>query len=215
MADAGQCVPGSWDVNNQGLFAAINAYTQAGFKGLRAQALASMAKALENTQNYRAAPECLQGEPRHWCRCPYRCRLPMNDLRARQGFRVTGNTIDNDSATPRVCVQFSEDAGEDRRRLRPLSSPLNDTAPKALEAKGKPDLRRGPGRMASRYKHRLRAQACRPRSTSRWTAQVDARRLRQGSRARPAASPATASCCPSTARRGIPIVTDQHRQRPT
>lgn len=106
MADAANRITGNWDVNNQGLSAAINAYLSSRTRSLRAQALASMAKALENTQNYRAGINAYKASLK-LVESPA-VQTAYEDLRSRQGFRVTGNTIDNDSATPRACVQFSE-----------------------------------------------------------------------------------------------------------
>ena len=56
------------------------------------------------------------------------------DLRSRQGFRVIGNTIDTDSATPRACVQFSEPLVKSGVDYTPFVT-LDGAAPKALEAK--------------------------------------------------------------------------------
>ena len=63
-------------------------------------------------------------------------RAAYDDLSARQGFRVTGNTIDNDSATPRACVQFSETLVKSRRRLHALRHRSTARAPKARRSQG-------------------------------------------------------------------------------
>tara|TARA_R100001129_G_scaffold173655_2_gene145353 strand:+ start:5131 stop:10584 length:5454 start_codon:yes stop_codon:yes gene_type:complete len=86
--------------------AALTAYDTSRTKSARAEALASLGTALENVEAWRPALSA------------YRASLKLNespalratyeDLRARKGFRVLDNTVDADSATPRVCVQFSE-----------------------------------------------------------------------------------------------------------
>lgn len=85
---------------------ALNAYELSRTRQTRAQALAALATAFRNAENYRAAltafKESLELVPSKVVQAAYR------DLRQRQGFRVTENTIDADGATPRACVQFSE-----------------------------------------------------------------------------------------------------------
>ncbi len=65
-----------------------------------------MGTSLEIAQNYRAAINAYKAslelvEAKT-------VRAALNDLQARQGFRVVNHTIDADSATARACVQFSE-----------------------------------------------------------------------------------------------------------
>jgi uncharacterized protein YfaS (alpha-2-macroglobulin family) len=86
---------------------ALNAYRTSRTATTRAAALAILAEAFETTQNWRPALEA------------YRASLELKEvpalraayaeLRAIRGFRVVDNSVDADSATPRVCVQFSED----------------------------------------------------------------------------------------------------------
>lgn len=86
---------------------AINAYRTSRTVSTRADGLAVLAQALETVQNWRPALAA------------YRASLDLKEvpalrdayaqLRATRGFRVVDNTVDADSETPRVCVQFSED----------------------------------------------------------------------------------------------------------
>ncbi|PTM94331.1 alpha-2-macroglobulin family protein [Mycoplana dimorpha] len=90
----------------QGPLAALNAYWLTRTANGRAAALAVLADALDKTGSYRAglnaykASLALVGDPA--------VRAAYLDLRARQGFRVVQHTIDSDNVTPRACVQFSE-----------------------------------------------------------------------------------------------------------
>ena len=128
MSEMGGRVANNYDINNQGLQAAINAYQLTRTKSVRANALVTMARALEYTQNYRyKASLKLVDNPT--------VKTAYEELRFRQGFRVVGNTVNSDSATPSACVQFSEPlikSGVDYTSF----VTLDGAAPKALEAKG-------------------------------------------------------------------------------
>lgn len=121
------------DTAGEATLAALNGYELTRTAESRADALAILAQALENSQNYRAALSA------------YKASLELVqaktvetaylDLRARQGFRVTGHTIDTDSASPRACVQFSEQLMKNGPDYASFVT-LDGTAPKAVEAKG-------------------------------------------------------------------------------
>ena len=86
---------------------AINAYEASRTASTRADSLAVLAEALTARQYWRPALSA------------YRASLDLREvpalraaydaLRASHGFRVVDNTVDADSETPRLCVQFSED----------------------------------------------------------------------------------------------------------
>jgi uncharacterized protein YfaS (alpha-2-macroglobulin family) len=132
MATAATRINNNYDINYQGLSAAINGYTLTRTKSARAASLAIMAKSLENNSYYRAGINA------------YKASLKLEDngtvrvayeaLRNAQGFRVIGNTIDNDSANPRACVQFSENLVKSDIDYSSYVT-LDGVAPKALEAK--------------------------------------------------------------------------------
>ncbi|PZM13625.1 alpha-2-macroglobulin family protein [Rhizobium tubonense] len=121
------------DVAGQAALAALNGYQLTRTTGSRADALAVLATSLANSQNYRAALNA------------YKASLALvqsrdvkaayADLRTRQGFRIIANTIDNDSITPRACVQFSEQLIKSGTDYTPFVL-LDGATPKALEAKG-------------------------------------------------------------------------------
>jgi hypothetical protein len=120
------------DASQKGQNAAIEAYYLSRTASVRAQALAVMAKSLEMTQNYRAGLNAYKASLK--LKDDKTVAAAYQDLRDRQGFRVTGNTIDSDSATPRACVQFSENLLKTVDYNSYVT--LDGAAPKALEAKG-------------------------------------------------------------------------------
>ncbi|SFI57161.1 hypothetical protein SAMN04515648_0560 [Phyllobacterium sp. CL33Tsu] len=120
-------------IAGQATLAALNGYQLTRTASSRADALAALAAALQNAENYRAALSA------------YKASLELvydktvaaayADLKARQGFRVVNHTIDADSATPRACVQFSEPLVKMGTDYAPFVT-LNRAPPKAMEASG-------------------------------------------------------------------------------
>lgn len=126
-------VYGNTDFATQASIAALNAYQLSRTTQTRADALAALATALKNLENFRAALSAFKAslelvEAKT-------VRADYVDLRTRQGFRVTEHTIDSDSATPRVCVQFSEPLVKAGVDYTPFVM-LDGATPKAVEAKG-------------------------------------------------------------------------------
>lgn len=117
----------------QAVVDALNGYELTRTTAKRAEALAVLATALERNANYRPALDA------------YKASLALVgakdvqaaylQLKSTQGFRVTEHTVDADSATPRACVTFSE-ALVKTTDYTPFVM-LNGEAPKALEAKNK------------------------------------------------------------------------------
>ncbi|KAA0691432.1 hypothetical protein DTW90_28440 [Neorhizobium sp. P12A] len=152
MARAINTVSNDSEAAVQASLAALNGYQLSRTTQNRADALAVMATALQNSQSYRTALSA------------YKASLALvnsktvaaayNDLRTRQGFRVIGNSIDNDSATPRACVQFSENLVKNID-YAPFVL-LNGAAPKAVESRDKQICVEGLTH-GERYKLSLRA----------------------------------------------------------
>jgi uncharacterized protein YfaS (alpha-2-macroglobulin family) len=159
-----------------------------------------MAKSLENVQNYRAGLNAYKASLK-LVQSPA-IQTAYEDLRARQGFRVTGNTIDNDSANPRACVQFSEalvKSGVDYTSF----VTVDGAAPKAIEAKGSEICVEGLVH-GERYKLALREGL--PSSVDEpLPAQVDVD-LYVKDRSPTVRFTGDSFVLPGTARRGIPIV---------
>jgi uncharacterized protein YfaS (alpha-2-macroglobulin family) len=122
---------GNAAVANQSALAALNGYELSRTAIDRAQALAALAGAFTATETFRPALEAYKASL-DLVENPD-LRAAYADLRSRQGFRVIGNTVDADAATPRACVQFSEplQPGVD---YAPFVT-LDGAAPQALEAK--------------------------------------------------------------------------------
>jgi alpha-2-macroglobulin len=86
--------------------AALNGYLTSRTTNTRADALAALAQSLDRRGEYRPALSA------------YKASLELvnakdievayKDLRSRKGFRVTDHSVDTASASPRICVQFSE-----------------------------------------------------------------------------------------------------------
>lgn len=118
------------DAVTAGWFAYQNSRTQTS----RAQALATLAAALERNnlsrpalQAYEASLELMNSAAVH---------SAYQELKARKGFRVLDNTVDNDASNPRICVQFSEELvknGVDYSSYIQLDGKI----PPAIEAKNR------------------------------------------------------------------------------
>lgn len=97
----------SYALQRTGTGAAITAYTLSRSTDDRAEALAALAAALEKRNMFRPAISAyeaslaLRGVPE--------VQALYADLKSRKGFRILDHTVDSDSASPRICVQFSED----------------------------------------------------------------------------------------------------------
>ncbi len=121
------------DIYAQAVLAALNGYELSRTTSGRADALAVLAAALEKNTNYRGALNA------------YKASLALVNakgvqaaylqLKSTQGFRITEHTVDADSATPRACVTFSDSLVK-TTDYTPFVT-LNGAAPKALEAKDK------------------------------------------------------------------------------
>ena len=186
--------------DSEGTLAAINGYQLSRTAQGRADALAVLGAALTKQQNYRSALNA------------YKASLALvkartvqtayNDLRERQGFRVTGNTVDADSANPRACVQFSEPLVKAGVDYAPFVV-LNGQAPKAMEAKDNQICVEGLTH-GQRYKLSLRRGL--PSSVDEpLVAQIDLD-LYVKDRSATVRFTGDSFVLPSTARRGIPIV---------
>ncbi len=120
-------------IAGQAALAALNGYQLTRTTQSRADALAVLGDALQNSENYRASLEAYKASLALVNAKPV--EAAYLDLRSRQGFRVTNHTIDADSVNPRACVQFSDPLVKMGTDYTPFVT-LNGTAPKALEAKG-------------------------------------------------------------------------------
>lgn len=119
--------------SGQAVLDALNGYELTRTKAKRAEALAVLADALDRNANYRPALYAYKAS----------LALVASDdvqaaylqLKATHGFRITEHTVDADSATPRACATFSE-ALVKTTDYTPFVT-LNGEAPKAVETKDK------------------------------------------------------------------------------
>jgi uncharacterized protein YfaS (alpha-2-macroglobulin family) len=85
---------------------ALNAYKLTRGQSERAQSLAHLARALDRRDLYRPAIEAYNASLE--LRNSAEVRAALDDLRARKGFRVVDHTVNSDTVSPRICLQFSE-----------------------------------------------------------------------------------------------------------
>jgi uncharacterized protein YfaS (alpha-2-macroglobulin family) len=112
--------------------ASYNAYQLVRTATLRAEALAKIAVGLDRRDLFRPALQAYEASLL-LVNSPA-VRAEYEDLKARKGFRVVNHTVDSDNASPRVCAQFSEalvKTGVDYSTF----VTVDDQAPKAVEAK--------------------------------------------------------------------------------
>ncbi|MBO9424616.1 alpha-2-macroglobulin family protein [Labrenzia sp. R4_1] len=93
--------------------AAVNAYLRAGTPEEQAFALEYLGRGLSLRQNYKAAIKSLRASLALEERGSVRRRY--DKLMAEHGFRIVDHQVDSDSATPRICLVFSQKlpVGED------------------------------------------------------------------------------------------------------
>ncbi len=96
----------SWQLKRAATSAAFNAQGQSRQKSARAEALGVLGEALERREIWRPAITAY-AESLKLANDPRIASLHEN-LKARKGFRVVNNTVDSDSRSPRICMQFSE-----------------------------------------------------------------------------------------------------------
>ncbi|MEP9371877.1 alpha-2-macroglobulin family protein [Mesorhizobium sp. KR1-2] len=112
--------------------AAWNGYQLSRSAMARAEALAVLAVGLDKRELYRPALKAYEASLA--LNDSASVRTDYEDLKARKGFRIVDHSVDNDSTSPRICAQFSEElvkTGVDYTTF----VKLDDAAPKAIEAK--------------------------------------------------------------------------------
>lgn len=200
FARAASTANGNSSADGDATLGAINGYLLTRTTQARADALAVLGAALAKQQNYRQA---ISAYKQSLALVSARTvQASYNDLRERHGFRVTGNTVDADSANPRACVQFSDPLVKAGVDYAPFVT-LDGKAPKAMEAKDNQICVEGLTH-GQRYKLSLRRGL--PSSVDEpLPAQVDLD-LYVKDRSPTVRFTGDSFVLPSTARRGIPIV---------
>jgi len=98
---------GRWDFVETGATAAYAAYERASDADNQAEALATLAGLLARHENWRPALNAYVASLQR--RDNEDIRKTYEDMREKHGFRILDYKVDNESATPRVCFNFSED----------------------------------------------------------------------------------------------------------
>jgi uncharacterized protein YfaS (alpha-2-macroglobulin family) len=179
---------------------ALNGYQLSRTAQGRADALAVLAEAFRNNQNFRAALSAYKASLA--LVDSQTVRAAYADLKSREGFRMVGNTIDADSANPRACVQFSEALVKIGTDYAPFVT-IDGAAPKAVEAKGSEICVEG---LTHGQRYKLAFRAGLPSSVDEsLEAQVDLD-IYVPDRSASVRFTGDSFVLPSTARRGIPIV---------
>jgi uncharacterized protein YfaS (alpha-2-macroglobulin family) len=122
----------SYSLHNDATSSAYNAYLVTRTAAQRADALAKIAVGLDKRDLFRPALQAYEASLL-LVNSPA-IRAEYEDLKARKGFRVVNHSVDSDTATPRVCAQFSEalvKTGVDYSTF----VTVDNQAPKAVEAK--------------------------------------------------------------------------------
>lgn len=120
------------DLHSEATAAAWQGYHETRTAAARADALAVLARALAARESWRPALEAYKtsleivNNPQ--------VRAAYADLKARKGFRVIDNTVDSETASPRACIQLSEDLARGGVDYASFVR-VNGAAPSAVEAK--------------------------------------------------------------------------------
>ncbi len=188
-------------INKIALSAALNGYASSRTASRRAKALHLTARALEKQGYFRPALET------------YKASLELaNDavaqaeftaLRAREGFRVTGHTVDSDSRTPRICAQFSEDLAKTGTDYASFIT-VDGASPKAIEAKQRQICVEG---LSHGRSFRIVLRSGLPAAIGEVLLQPVSLNVYVRDRVSEARFTGSNFVLPSTARRGIPLVT--------
>jgi hypothetical protein len=97
---------GRWEFVETGATAAYAAYERASGPEEQAEALAELGGLFTRHQNWRPALDAYVASLQR--RDNEDVRKTYEDLREKHGFRILDYKVDNESATPRVCFNFSE-----------------------------------------------------------------------------------------------------------
>jgi uncharacterized protein YfaS (alpha-2-macroglobulin family) len=113
--------------------AAMKAKTHATSDAERAAALAVLSEALQRRSMFRPAIDALKVSLALDARAS--TQAAYDDLRRAHGFRVLDYTVENEAATPRACVQFSEALRASADDYRPFVA-LDGNAPGRIQVSG-------------------------------------------------------------------------------
>jgi uncharacterized protein YfaS (alpha-2-macroglobulin family) len=181
--------------------AAYNAYLLSRTTAVRAETLATLAVGLDRREMFRPALQAYEASlslaPSPSLQAEY------EDLKARKGFRIVDHSVDADTASPRVCAQFSEDlvkVGVDYSDF----VTVDDAAPKGVEAKDRQICVEG---LSHGRNYRVAFRPGLPAAIGEVLPSPVVLSIYVQDRAPSARFTGDSFVLPATARRGIPVVT--------
>ncbi len=181
--------------------AALNAYRLTRSAAARAEALAALAAALDKRDLTRPALSAYEASLALVASGAVEAQY--RDLKARKGFRIVDHSIDADTATPRVCAQFSEELARSGVDYQPFVT-LDGKAPKAIEAKDKQICIEG---LAHGERYRIAFRAGLPAAIGEVLEAPVELNVYVRDRAPSARFTGDSFVLPASARHGIPVVT--------
>lgn len=107
-----------WALQQQGLAAAYGAYQKATGDAAEADGLAALSDAYAHREMWRAAIDTMKLSVERKDSADRRERYVA--LREEHGFRILDYKVDSDAASPRVCVEFSEDLSRTQKDFSPF-----------------------------------------------------------------------------------------------
>lgn len=181
--------------------AAYNSYLLSRTATVRAESLAILAAGLDRRELFRPALQAYEASlslvPSPSLQAEY------EDLKARKGFRIVEHSIDSDTASPRICAQFSEDLvkiGVDYANF----VTVDDAAPKGVEAKDRQICVEG---LAHGQHYRVTFRPGLPAAIGEVLSTPVVLSIYVQDRAPSARFTGDSFVLPANARRGIPLVT--------
>jgi len=181
--------------------AAYNAYLQSRTAPVRAEILAALAVGLDNRDLFRPALQAYEASLA-LVNSSY-VRADYEDLKARKGFRVVEHKVEADAASPRICAQFSEDLVKVGVDYAPFVT-VDEAAPKSVEAAGRQIC---VGGLEHGQQYRVAFRAGLPAAIGEVLTAPVMLSVYVQDRAASARFTGDSFVLPSTARRGIPLVT--------
>ncbi|NGN41060.1 hypothetical protein G6N74_08290 [Mesorhizobium sp. CGMCC 1.15528] len=188
-------------LQRDGTSAAWNAYQLLRTTQTRADVLAVMAVALDKREMFRPALQSYEASLALVNSATIRAEY--EDLKARKGFRVIDHSVDNDSAAPRICAQFSEELVKNGVDYAPFVT-VDGAAPKAIEAKDKQICVEG---LEHGRHYNVTFRAGLPAAVGEVIAAPVVLSIYVQDRTASARFTGDSFVLPATARRGIPLVT--------
>ncbi len=181
--------------------AAYNAYLLLRTAQTRADALATLAIGLDRRDLFRPALQAYEASLALVNVASVRAEY--EDLKARKGFRVIEHTVEADATSPRVCAQFSEDLVKAGVDYTPFVT-VDDGPPKSIEAEGRQICVEG---LEHGNRYRVAFRPGLPAAIGEVLEAPVVLSIYVQDRSPTARFTGDSFVLPSTARRGIPVVT--------